>query len=99
MSGGSFDYLCCKEVSDLIENDTQLEKMEKELFEMGYQDLANETKVICEEIQKFKQIIQKKLNSNIREVWHAVEWFCSGDFSREQVDRAIRDFRRTKKGK
>lgn len=40
MSGGSFDYLCHKEVGDLLEHERTLQEMADELARLGYADDA-----------------------------------------------------------
>lgn len=41
MSGGSFNYLCYKEVDDFVNSQDDLERMRDALIQYGYEDIAN----------------------------------------------------------
>lgn len=43
MSGGSFNYLCYREVDDLINSQDDLESMRNALIKYGYEDIAKDT--------------------------------------------------------
>lgn len=92
MSGGSFDYLCGKDTESLMGMDEQLQAMEEELRSLGYDDVADETKTVREMIEKFKSDVEQKLEE-LSKVWKAVEWYTSNDWSKEQVEAAVGDFR------
>jgi hypothetical protein len=75
MSGGSFNYLCYNySFGDAPESD--LRAMADTLREMGYEGLAKET-------EKFMN--PPEPSSELRDVWRAVEWWRSMDWSEDQA--------------
>lgn len=70
MSGGSFNYLYCHEG----ERNSDLDEMAKALWEMGFNDLSEMTRAMI-----FKP------SDELRQAWHAVEWWKSGDWSMRQA--------------
>ena len=48
MSGGSFNYLCYAELSELLNRISDLEDIERELIELGYTDIAKDTRRLIE---------------------------------------------------
>lgn len=91
MSGGSFDYLCHREVDELFQCE-RLEPMITELIDMGYKDAAKETMALKLLVDQTKVRMEVYLD-RLRPVWKAVEWYCSGDSGMEAVEEAIRKYR------
>lgn len=91
MSGGSYNYICFCDATDLASKQGQIQPMADRLRQLGYDDLAKET----ESILKAYDGIDKKLLS-ISNVRHAVEWLDSGDWS-EQSARAEIEYERHKR--
>ncbi len=94
MSGGSFDYLCYKDVPELMNNSNiaNLESMVQHLQEYGYEDIARDTQRLIEYIQSASIRIEV-LSENLNDVFHAVEWHESGDISRETMIERLENYR------
>lgn len=94
MSGGSFDYLCCKDVPELMNSSSiaNLESMVQHLQLYGYEDIARDTQRLIEYIQSASIRIEV-LSENLNDVFHAVEWHESGDISRETMIKRLENYR------
>lgn len=94
LSGGSFGYLCYKDVPDLMEGSSikDLEKMVQHLQEYGYDDIARDTQRLIEYIQSASIRIEV-LSENLNGVFHAVEWHESGDILRETMIAELEKYR------
>lgn len=94
LSGGSFDYLCCKDVPELMNSSSiaNLESMVQHLQEYGYEDIARDTQRLIEYIQSASIRIEV-LSENLNDVFHAVEWHESGDISRETMIERLENYR------
>lgn len=88
MSGGSFGYLFVKDEADIMSNGlSDLEAMTYELEALvpGH-PAAVRTKALYE--QMAAALGHDRL-ADIRDVWRAVEWWRSNDWSVEQVREAL----------
>lgn len=94
LSGGSFDYLCYKDVPELMSSSSiaNLESMVQHLQEYGYEDIARDTQRLIEYIQSASIRIEV-LSENLNDVFHAVEWHESGDISRETMIERLENYR------
>lgn len=94
MSGGSFDYLCYKDVPELMEPSgiSELESMIQHLQEYGYEDIARDTQRLIEYIQSASIRIEV-LSENLNGVFHAVEWHESGDICRDTMIAELEKYR------
>lgn len=94
MSGGSFDYLCYKDVSELMKPSgiSELESMVQHLQAYGYEDIARDTQRLIEYIQSASIRIEV-LSENLNGVFHAVEWHESGDIRRETMIAELEKYR------
>lgn len=94
MSGGSFGYLCYKDVPELMNssNIANLESMFQHLQEYGYEDIARDTQRLIEYIRSASIRIEV-LSENLNDVFHAVEWHESGDISRETMIERLENYR------
>lgn len=94
LSGGSFDYLCYKDVPELMNSSSiaDLESMVQHLQEYGYEDIARDTQRLIEYIQSASIRIEV-LSENLNDVFHAVEWHESGDISRETMIERLENYR------
>lgn len=94
MSGGSFSYLCYKDVPELMNSSSiaNLESMVQHLQEYGYEDIARDTQRLIEYIQSASIRIEV-LSENLNDVFHAVEWHESGDISRETMIERLENYR------
>ena len=94
MSGGSYNYMYFKVEDDPLNVDQRdLETMAERLAEMGYHDAARETYECLLDIRATRARFEARAK-RMADVWHAVEWFDSGDYGREQVTESIEKYRR-----
>ena len=94
MSGGSWNYLYTKEIDDLMQysNIETLEEMADYLNQNGYEDVAKDTMRLVEYIKSAK-IRVETLFEMLSPVFKAVEWYCSGDWGKDRVGKAIEEYR------
>jgi len=85
MSGGSFGYLCDK---DLTQYSGSVDAMSDYLRTNGYEDVAQLTGQI---VTKMKEI--DLLQSMLKEVWKCAEWVDSCDWLPEELANAVTEFR------
>jgi hypothetical protein len=79
MSGGSYNYMCFKDGSELFGFESELQGMADRLAALGYAtDAAKATYKALETIRKYKAYLDV-VAEELHGVWHAVEWWDSGD--------------------
>lgn len=86
MSGGSYDYLC-RNTDDLSSRVYLVERMRDTLTQMGYSRAAEDTEAVLRHLRAAVEQAEQ-----LYDVWHAVEWYASNDYSREQVDDAVAEY-------
>jgi hypothetical protein len=86
MSGGSFNYLCGKSATELSTGD--LREMADALEEAGAADAAALSRSILSDFAAIDAKIER-----LNDVWHDMEWWCSGDYTKDQFDEALAKFR------
>lgn len=80
MSGGSYNYLySANTVAGLSYKLSELMEMISRLKELGYNDAA-------EESEKLYKLLSAELPEGLRDLWHAVEWRDSCDWSEDRVE-------------
>lgn len=88
MSGGSYDYLFLKEGWECsFSSLSSFRQMRDRLQEFKRERAVS----FMKEIRKHERQADR-LADCIRKVWQAVEWYDSGDWSKEQMDKALDDF-------
>lgn len=94
VSGGSWDYLYSKDVEQLMQysNIEMLEDMADFLNQNGYEDVAKDTRRLVEYIKSAKIRIET-LHEMLSPVFKAVEWYDSGDSSKDNIAKAIEEYR------
>lgn len=94
MSGGSYNYLCDADIEDLLNGkQVDLDEMSARLVGLGYaEDAARETEELILMLRQFKVRADVRLR-RLRDVWHAVEWWDSCDYSEDQVRQALAKYR------
>ncbi|MBP5413663.1 MAG: hypothetical protein ILN61_00225 [Lachnospiraceae bacterium] len=92
MSGGSFNYLYCKEVTDLMNSASDLEEMSEILTREGYEDVARDMRRLIEYI-KSAQIRIGVLAEQLRDIMKAVEWYEDCDIGKETLNTKIEAYR------
>jgi len=89
MSGGSYDYLFQRPPEQFPARMGQIQRMEQRMRQLGYKEAADDTARLVEHLRS----LYVAAPSQLREVWRAVEWLDSADWSREQADRVAAEYR------
>ena len=79
MSGGSLNYLYCKEPEELFKYIGEIEEVEDILLRYGYTDIARDVRRLIEYI-KSAYVRIDVLSEQLKDVFHAVEWRQSCDY-------------------
>lgn len=89
MSGGSYNYLCTKDVDELTPHNDDLAHMIERLDGIGWATAAAaNTRAVRDKLRAFHDEIQALL-TDLEPVWHAVEWRDSGDWDDDQLRAAL----------
>lgn len=94
MSGGSWNYLFCKDIDELMNGSSTelLQDMVDRLNSAGFEDVAKDTQRLVEYI-KSASIRIETLFETLSPVFKAVEWFDSGDWGKETLNNEILKYR------
>lgn len=94
MSGGSYNYLCqVYDLDDLMKHEADLQAMAERLAGLGYaEDAARETEELLVMLRQWRTRAEVR-TKRLREVWKAVEWWDSCDWSERAVREAIAEYR------
>lgn len=87
MSGGHYNYLCFKDSTDIGGEAEELEKMTERLKELGFFTIARDTEKIAEAFIGLNEKIEP-----LRDVWYAVEWYDSGDWTKDQMIEELENY-------
>lgn len=94
MSGGSFNYLCWADASDIFSKRMDMELMQVALEDAGYIEAASATKELRTDLRRIEAEIQANIDK-LANIWHAMEWYRSGDWSQAQLDDEAAAFKST----
>lgn len=96
MSGGSWNYLYCKDVDELMNGSSTelLQDMVDRLNSAGFKDVAKDTQRLVEYI-KSASIQIETLFEALSPVFKAVEWFDSGDWGKETLNNEVLKYRKS----
>lgn len=92
MSGGSLNYLYCKEPAELFERIYDMEIVEDVLLREGYCDIARDVRRLIEYVKTAENRITV-LHNNLKDVFHAVEWYISADYGKGTMLKAFEEYR------
>ena len=94
MSGGSYDYLCwASELDQLLEKQHHLSDMAERLAGLGYaDDAATETTHLLLAMRQWRIRAAAHVD-RLTDVWKAVEWWDSADWSEDRVHEALTKYR------
>ena len=94
MSGGSIDYLFCKESYELFaySNVRTLEEMESRFLELGYDDVAKDFRRLIEYIKSANNRVEV-LGNQLNEMMHDIEWYDSGDIGADTLAERVEKYR------
>lgn len=93
MSGGSYNYLYCKDVPELMNEVSCLEDMTDFLVLNNYHDVAMDMRRLVEYIKTAENRITV-LSEQLKGVMKAVEYYESCDYGRDDLDKAIEKYRK-----
>jgi hypothetical protein len=94
MSGGSYNYLCNKNASELRESEDDLLAMIDKINELGYSIIATDCKYLLHCINSIK-IAESKIHQKMKDLYNvflSVEWYVSGDFDIDCVETSMNDY-------
>lgn len=92
MSGGSFNYLYCKNNIELFDCVSDLEDIEDALIKYDYVDVAKDTRRLIEYI-KTALVRVDVLSNQLKPVFKAVEYRESCDYGDEDLKKVIEKYR------
>lgn len=92
MSGGSYNYLCYIEASEIGNRISDLRDMQSRLAELGHLDAAEETEELLLIWNQFITRAAVRIR-RLECVWKAVEWRDSGDIGDEELQKAVDTYR------
>jgi len=93
MSGGSYNYLCDLDDTNLLDKQDDLQRMFDRLDRLGYaKDAARETQELLLIIRQF-QNRASLIADRLRDVWKSVEWWDSGDWGEDEVKKFLNKYR------
>lgn len=92
MSGGSLNYLCFKEPEELFHCIEEMEKAEQVLLQRGAQDIARDVRRLIEYVKSAENRISV-LSEQLNGIFHAVEWYQSGDYGEDTLRKRIEQYR------
>ena len=92
MSGGSFDYLFCKEVPEIMTHVSDIEDMSEICLRLGYVDVAKDLTRLAEYSKSAWNRIEV-LHGQLAKVMRAVEWYESADIGANDLKIAIEKYR------
>ena len=98
MSGGSFNYLYSKEISEdtygyLEDSKRMLSSIERDYDSKERRFTAHTLKRVIKLVMLSKDLLEEAqhMHESISGPLHAVEWHHSADYGKEQVEEAFRD--------
>lgn len=95
MSGGSFNYLCHKDETEIRgwQELQDLEHMAERLAALGYaSDAARETTALLLTLRQ-QQVLVGTYLERLGPVWRAMEWWSSCDSSEESFKSVLAEYR------
>lgn len=96
MSGGSYSYLFVKSAEEILDCEETLQQMADRLAGLGYApDAARETYEALLVIRQYRAHMSAIIR-RMSEVWQAVEYRDSNDYSDEDIREAIDRYRKPK---
>lgn len=93
MSGGSYDFLCHKDESDIFSCSaaTALHDMANRLDALC-PEAAAETRALFDGPGSLRHELSWRIG-RLTDIWKAVEWVDSSDWGKDQLDHAVEQFR------
>lgn len=93
MSGGSYDYLYCKDAEELFSKAVDIDDMAETLEKLNYLDVARDMRRLSEYIKSAYNRVDV-LATQLRPIMKAVEWYESCDTSAEDLGKEVEKYRK-----
>lgn len=92
MSGGSYDYLYCKDTEELFSKAVDIEDMAETLEKLNYLDVARDMRRLAEYIKTAHNRVEV-LSKQLRPIMKAVEWYEDCDIGEDKLGKEIEEYR------
>ncbi len=92
MSGGSYDYLYCKDAEELFSKAVDIEDMAETLEKLNYLDVARDMRRLAEYIKTARNRVEV-LSKQLRPIMKAVEWYEDCDIGEDTLGKEIEEYR------
>lgn len=93
MSGGSYDYICHKDIDELINMESTIQDMADDLASLGYaSDAAKETQSFLLSLRQCVNRLET-MKDRLRPIWKAMEWWQSGDTGEDAFKKSLEKYR------
>ena len=94
MSGGSYDYIYSKDLSELLSMQNAIESMRDRLAGLCYaEDAAKETQELLLSLRQW-DVQFKVYMERLSPVWKAIEWWDSMDSDEKDFKKALAAYRK-----
>lgn len=93
MSGGSYDYLYCKDTEELFSKAVDIEDMAETLEKLKYLDVARDMRRLSEYIRSAYNRVEV-LSEQLKPIMRAVEYYESCDISAESLGEEVEKYRK-----
>lgn len=92
MSGGSYDYLYCKDVDSIFAHASYISDMAETLVKLGHLDVAHDMTRLSEYIRSAYTRIDV-LSEQLRPIMKAVEYYEDNDYGEDTVAEIVEEYR------
>lgn len=93
MSGGSYDYLYCKDTEVLFSAALDIDDMAETLEKLNFLDVARDMRRLSEYIKSAYNRVDV-LATQLRPIMRAVEWYESCDIDAESLGKKVEEYRK-----
>ena len=93
MSGGSYDYLYCKDTEELFSKAVDFEDMAETLEKLNYLDVARDMRRLSEYIRTACNRVEV-LSEQLKPIMKAVEYYENCDISAESLGEEVEKYRK-----
>lgn len=96
MSGGSYEYASdTRSIQDLSQHICELKRMVFDLKTYHAEDVSADTEELIRYFEQLEDEFIERIKP-LQKVWHALEWFKSGDWGEDGLQEAIEEYRNHK---
>ena len=92
MSGGSYDYLYCKDPEEMLDKANDIESMANTLIKLGHLDVARDMTRLSEYIRS-AYIRIDVLSKQLKPIMKAVEYYEDCDYGEDTVAKIVEEYR------